>query len=175
MSKTIVTRRRFYQTPSVRVILRRDAHVEASWPESGRMELSCPDEGLSLQLVRFFAYSGECSCIIGGLVQWRKRRSPCVLRCSTGDGPISLSIPRNFCGYLTLRTQHPIHFSRPLTKRITFLSEAQGVRRYFVGKYHTVQSLLSGQPWHGDEVIADAGRWGITISLAERCAFLQQL
>ncbi|EIN08773.1 hypothetical protein PUNSTDRAFT_120356 [Punctularia strigosozonata HHB-11173 SS5] len=154
--KTAVTKRRFFETADLKVILRHDARVQASWTDSGRMELVCPDEKLLLQV-------------------WRKRRARCSFYCRTGDGSISLSLPRNFCGYLTLYSQHPAQFSRPLRKHVTLLSEDLGVSRYFIGKQSTQQGGDGDRAWPGDEIIADAGRWGITVSLVERCAFLRQL
>lgn len=47
--------------------------------------------------------------------------------------------------------------------------------RYFIGDYALVRSLGGDAHWTGDEVTADAGRWGITIALVERFGLLRQL
>ncbi|KAJ7048231.1 hypothetical protein C8F01DRAFT_1095482 [Mycena amicta] len=87
-------------------------------------------------------------------------RRPLSLSLHTTDGSISLTLPRSFCGPLTVRLARGyarMRFSPAVSKATTvFSEEADGVRRCFVGDFASAESDEEGK---GKGTGKGTGKW----------------
>lgn len=83
---------------------------------------------------------------------------PFSLDATSQNGAVNISLPRSFCGLVTMRTRNgSLRFSNDILAVRTLLSEIDGTCQCFVGNMSGVQ-LKDVDPvtWKGDRLVAES-------------------
>ncbi|KAJ7099045.1 hypothetical protein C8R43DRAFT_1168110 [Mycena crocata] len=84
------------------------------------------------------------------------------LNAQSSHGSITIHVPRNFCGPLTVQTQHgTVRFSDTVSANLTTFSETNSTIKCFVGDLSGSDWMVRSGMWSGDEIHIESSRGSI--------------